>query len=295
MKCGYVSIIGRPNSGKSTLLNKILGESLSIVTHKAQTTRRKITGIHTTPEAQILFLDTPGYHESSKPLNQYMMDEVRGAIKDADVICWVVDGHSRESGNLEQTLDSCFRRNDTTKKLQLSKIIIAFNKCDLSKNDDLFKQLSDQYSTINISAKTGVGIDQLVNALIEKLPEGPPFYPDDIYTEHPVRFLVAEIIREQILNLMHQEIPYSIAVEIEDYKEEERIHRIQAAIIVDKESQKGMVIGTGGEMIKKIGSAARVKIESLVDCKVFLKLFVKVEKNWTKDPKTVKRILERVL
>jgi GTP-binding protein Era len=285
MKSGYISIIGKPNSGKSTLLNKILGEELSIVTHKAQTTRQKIVGIHNVPGAQMIFLDTPGIHDSKKPINQYMMGVVDAAHKDADVICIVIDITDKD---LTDLLDQKITDSEN--------VIIVLNKLDLIM-DRPWQSVADEYKTkfpknevVGISAKTGLGVDELVANLIEKLPEGEPFYPDDIYTEHPVRFLVAEIIREQVLLNMHQEVPYSVAVEIEDYKEQETIHKIHAAVIVEKESQKRMIIGTGGKMIKKIGQTARVKIESLVGMKVFLKLFVKVEQNWTKDQKAIKRL-----
>lgn len=282
MKAGYISIIGRPNSGKSTLLNRILGEQLSIVTRKAQTTRHKIIGIHNVPGAQMIFLDTPGIHESKKPLNQYMMEVVDAAAQDADVICWVED----------VTQDQGLRIKD----LSAEKTLIVLNKLDLVLDRpwqdviDMYKEKFKDREVVGISAKTGYGVDELVSKLAEKLPEGEPFYPDDMYTEHPLRFIVAEIIREQVLDLMHQEIPYSVAIEIEQYKEEENIHRIFANIVVDKESQKGMIIGSGGQMIKKIGELARTKIEQIVGCRVFLKLFVKVEKNWTKDPKAIKRL-----
>lgn len=283
MRSGYISIIGKPNSGKSTLLNKILGEQLSIVTHKAQTTRQKVLGIHNAPGVQMIFLDTPGIHESVKPINQFMMEQVAAAVGDADVICYVQDVNDADLNILSEKWD-----------LRTKKVIVAVNKLDkildrpwesvVSEYERSFKD----FSVMGISAKTGFGVDALVARLADLLPEGQPFYPDDIYTEHPVRFLVSEIIREQVLLLMQEEIPYSVAVEIEDYKEEPKIHRIHASIIVEKESQKGMVIGAGGKMIKKIGEQSRAKIEALVGIKVFLKLFVKVEKNWTKNPNMVK-------
>ncbi len=288
MKSGYVSIIGRPNSGKSTLLNKILGEELSIVTPKAQTTRHKVVGIHNLPGAQIVFLDTPGFHESEKAINKYMMEVVEHAIKDADVICVVIDvikDHEKGTSFVE-----------LLKNVDKSKVILAINKLDTILDRPWETIIADYqaryegYQVVGISAKSGHGVNELIDLMADPLPEGEPFYPDNIYTEHPVRFLVAETIREQIIYQMHQEIPHSIAVEIEDYKEEDHIHRIHAAIVVDKDSQKGMIIGKGGHQIKKIGEAARAKIEALVGIKVFLKLFVKVEKNWTKDPQAIKRL-----
>lgn len=284
MKAGYVSLVGLPNSGKSTLLNKILGEKLAIVTRKAQTTRQKIVGIHNMPGVQIVFLDTPGMHKSEKPLNKYMMAVVDAAIEDADLVAYVID-ISGSSGHPEPV-----------EGWKTKNFVIILNKVDLVL-DNPWQETVDQFKTkyeindvVAVSAKTGFGVDELINKIAEKLPEGDPFYPEDIYTEHPLRFIVSEIVREQVLLNMHQEIPYSIAVEVEDYKEEENIHRIYASIVVEKESQKGMIIGAGGRMIKNIGRSARAKIESIVRTKVFLKLFVKVEKNWTKDPKAIKRL-----
>lgn len=289
MKSGYISIIGKPNSGKSTLLNKILGEELAIVTHKAQTTRQKITGIHNLPGAQMVFLDTPGIHNSTKPINQYMMQQVDLAIKDADLICWVIDATGRPE-DAEAAL--CGRSLTTAKE----KTIIVLNKLDLIMNRpwekviNEYKSLFQDFTIVGISAKTGHGTDGLTKLMADLLPEGESFYPDDIYTKHPIRFLVAEIIREQVLLQMHEEIPYSVAIEIEKYREEPTIDKIDAAIIVEKESQKGMVIGKGGQMIKRIGVKARPRIEKLVGKKVFLNLFCKVEKNWTKDASAIKRL-----
>lgn len=288
MKSGYVSIVGRPNSGKSTLLNRILGEELSIVTPKAQTTRHKIIGIHNMDGAQIIFLDTPGYHESSKPLNQFMTEQIESAILDSDVICWLFDV-SCPPVEIERDISSSIM------DIKPDKAIIVLNKVDMIFGrswKDVHSEYKGRFKSFDvevISAKTGLGVDELVSRLKEKLPSGEPFYSDDIYTKHPVRFLVSETIREQVFNLMHQEIPYSVAVEVETYKEEKNIHRIHASIIVEKESQKGMVIGKDGAMIKKIGEISRVKIEHLVGIKVFLKLFVRVEKNWTKNRSMIRK------
>lgn len=291
MKSGYISLIGLPNTGKSTLLNRILGEQLSIATRKAQTTRHKIVGIHNLPGGQLVFLDTPGIHDSNKPLNRYMMEVVDSALGDADVICWIIDVKNEAAEQIKNSTVLTHLAKHPEKK-----IIIAVNKVDLVMDKTWetiardYKEATGFENVVAVSAKTGFGVDELAAKLQENLPDGEPFYPDDIFTEHPVRFLVAEIIRENILELMHEELPYSVAVEIESYKEEENIHRIQAAIIVDKDSQKGMMIGAGGRMIKKIGELSRKKIENLVGTKVFLKLFVKVEKNWTKDPAAIKKI-----
>jgi GTP-binding protein Era len=286
MKSGYIAIIGEPNSGKSTLLNRILGERLSIVTPKAQTTRQRIVGIHNAPGAQMIFLDTPGLHDSEKPLNRFMMGEAGAAVKDADVVCVVVD-----AADSAMPKKACrFHKG--------SKCVVALNKLDTILDRPWeavvgeYRALCGGVEAFGISAKTGHGVDALVAKLAEMLPEGEPFYPCDIYTEHPVRFIAAEMIREQAMLCMHQEIPYSVAVEIEEYREEPHIHRIQASIVVDKDSQKGMVIGSGGQMIKRIGELSRAKIEALVGAKVFLKLLVKVDKNWTRKPRAIKRYFQ---
>lgn len=287
-KAGYVAIVGRPNVGKSTLLNAILGERLAIVTPKPQTTRHRITGILNNKEMQIIFLDTPGYHQSGKPLNQVMNEVVDSVISDADVVCLMVEA-AQDDVEIEHGL---FNR------IGADRCIVVVNKADLV-GRDRFENIAEKFhqwgtkELVIISALMNIGTYELVETLKGRLPEGHPFYPEDIYTEHPVRFIAAELIREEVFRQMHQEIPYSSAIEIEEFKdptEERPLTRIRAAIVVERDSQKSMIIGKGGRRIKEIGTRARMKIEELVGGKVYLDLFVRVEKDWTKDEEAIRRM-----
>ena len=289
-KSGYVAIIGRPNVGKSTLLNAILGEQLAIVTQKPQTTRHRITGILNQQDAQIVFLDTPGYHESKKPLNQVMNEVVGKVIDDADVVCLMVEANQKDAEIEKELFD----------RIGAERSIIVVNKAD-KVNRDRYEKIAQHYKNewnakelVILSALKNEGVITLVDAIKGHLPQGEPFFPDDIYTTHPMRFIAAELIREQVFLQMQQEIPYSAAVRIEEYKdatEENPVTLIKAAIIIEKESQKGMVIGKGGDRIKEIGKKAQLKIEELVGSKVYLELFVKVEENWTKDSGKIRELM----
>lgn len=288
-KSGFVAIIGRPNVGKSTLLNSILGEKLAAVTKKPQTTRHRILGIYNTDDSQIVFLDTPGYHHSRKPLNQMMNDVVDVVIDDADVVCLMLEAN-RDQLDIEKELFDRIGRE---------RCILVANKSDLvapAEFEALSAKFRDDWKAremVFVSALTGEGVVQLINAIRERLPEGEPFYPTDIYTSHPVRFIAAELIREEVFLQMQQEIPYSAAVEIEEFKDPKKegdITRIRASIVVERETQKGMVIGKRGARIKAIGIGARKKIEKLVDGKVFLDLNVRVEKDWTKDENSIRKL-----
>lgn len=288
-KSGYVAILGQPNVGKSTLLNAILGERLAIVTHKPQTTRHRITGIYNNRDCQIMFLDTPGYHESSKPLNQAMLEVVEGVIDDADVACLMIEPHSTDP-DLDRRL---FER------IGAKKCIVIINKADTVKEEEfneLAQRLHDEWGTkevIVISALKEMGVGALIDTIRDRLPQGPTYYPQDEYTDLNMRFLAAEIIREQVFLQLHQEIPYSAAVKVDKYREprgSDRITEIAATIVVEKDSQKGMVIGKKGARIKEIGKKAREKIEELIGNQVFLELNVRVEKNWTKDEKLLREL-----
>jgi GTPase len=288
-KAGFVALIGRPNVGKSTLLNAILGERLAIVTPKPQTTRHRITGILNEEEAQIVFLDTPGYHRSEKPLNQVMNEIVDSVIEDADVVCLMV-----EAGNPDPEIErGLFAR------IGAERCILILSKADLvnrNRFDAIAAEFRDSWGArelLILSALKNEGVTSLIAALAERLPEGEPFFPRDSYTSHPVRFIAAEIIREQVFLQMHEEIPYATAVDIEEFHDatpSDPITRIKATIIVERESQKGMVIGRGGQRIRTIGTRARAEIEKLVDGKVFLELRVSVEKDWTKDREKIRRL-----
>lgn len=288
-RSGYVAIVGRPNVGKSTLMNAILGERLSIVTEKPQTTRHRIAGILTEADFQMIFLDTPGYHRSVKPLNRVMNDIVDAVTRDADVVCLLVAAGDRE-WDIERGLFD---------RIGAKRCVVVVNKSDLitrNKFDAIATKFRDEWGVKElaiISALKGDGVRTLIEAMRERLPEGEALYPGDIYTDRPVRFLAAELIREQVFLQMRQEIPYSAAVEIEEFKdptEGDPITRIRAAIIVEKESQKAMIIGRGGARIKEIGKRSRLKIEDLVGGKVYLELFVRVESDWTKDRDLIRRL-----
>ena len=291
-KSGYVALIGRPNSGKSTLLNALIGEQLAIVTSKAQTTRHKITGILNLDDAQIVFLDTPGYHRSRKALNHYMNEVVDSVIGDADVTCLLVEA-DRKDLSIERGLFD---------RIGVKNCIVVINKADLISADEfegVAKRIHDEWGAKEIlvlSALKGLGVEALVDALKARMPEGEAFYPDDLYTDHPVRFIASEIIREKVFKQMQQEIPYSTAVEIEEYRdatEENPVTLIKAAVVVERDAQKAMVIGKGGKRIKEIGKKARQEIEELVDGKVFLEIFVRVDKDWTKDVNSVRQMCDK--
>lgn len=288
-KSGYVAIIGRPNAGKSTLINAILGERLSIVTEKPQTTRHRIRGLLNDAGSQIIFLDTPGYHRSHKPLNEAMNEIVDSVINDADVVCLLIPANCMDDDGIEKGLFD---------RIGSERALIVINKADLIPHAELetkilkYRDAWGAKELIVISALQKIGMGELIDAIKGRLPEGPKYFPDDIFTDHSVRFLAAELIREQLFLQMHQELPYAAAVEIEEFSdatEDDPIFRIKAAIIVEKDSQKGMVIGKGGTRIKEIGSRSRKAIEDLVGGKVFLQLFVRVEHNWTKDPDSIRK------
>lgn len=288
-KSGYVALIGQPNVGKSTLLNAILGERLAIVTPKPQTTRHRITGILNEDDYQIIFLDTPGYHVSDKPLNQAMLEVVDSVMGDADVLCVMV-----EPGSPDPDLDHrLFERAGS------ERAIVVINKADKVKKGE-FQKMAEAYrdkwgakEVVVISALENLGVASLIDAIKERLPEGPAYFPQDDFTDLNMRFIASELIREEVFKQMQQEIPYSTAVTIDSYKdprEGQRITEIAATIVVERDSQKGMVIGKKGARIKAIGKAARAKIEEMIDGQVFLELNVRVEKNWTKDDKRLKEL-----
>ena len=289
-KSGYVAIVGLPNVGKSTLLNAIIGEQVAIVTSKPQTTRHRISGILNTNKSQVVFLDTPGFHSSPKQLNQVMLEVIGKVISDADVICVMVEPRS-EQPELEEVLWN---------KVKSDKAIVVINKSDTIEKrefDSIGKRIHEEWGAeeiVILSALKREGVAELTQAIVARLPEGPPLFPQDQYTEQTLRFMAAEIIREQVFLQMHQEIPYGTAVQIEEFKEprkEGEITKIRAVIVVEKDSQKGMLIGKRGVRIKEIGSKARQKIEEIVGSKIYLELFVRVEENWTKNPQKIRELM----
>ncbi len=288
MKCGFVTIIGRPNVGKSTLLNQILGQKIVIATDKAQTTRKRIKGILTNEQGQIVFIDTPGIHRPLNKLGEFLIDEAKIAIPDADVIIFLVDG-SESAGKG----DKWIVQNLLETKIP---VIIVMNKVDKVKKPEKIEQNLLSYKTlfdenlpvIRISAKTGRNIDTLLKNLYKKLPEGEIMYPEDVVTEETMRDVAQEIIREKILLNTSDEIPHAVAVKIENYFEQEDIDKIYATIYCETKSQKGILIGKGGSLLKKIGTEARQDLEKITEKKVFLGLEVKVEKDWRKKDNILK-------
>ena len=288
MKSGFVIIIGRPNVGKSTLLNQILGQKIVITTDKAQTTRKRIKGIYTTKEGQIVFVDTPGVHKPLHKLGEFLLDEAKISIPDADLILFLVDG-SEPAGKGDKWIAQNLLETEIP-------VIVVMNKVDKVKKPDVVEKNLISYKTLfeknlpilRVSAKTGRNIDTLIRDIFKKLPDGEFLYPEDVVTEETMRSVAEEVIREKILLNTSDEIPHSVAVKIEKYQETDEIDRIWANIFCETKSQKGILIGKGGAMLKKIGTEARLELEKIVEKKVFLGLEVKVEKDWRKKEKSLR-------
>ena len=286
-KSGFVNIIGNPNVGKSTLMNALVGERLSIITSKAQTTRHRIMGIVNGDDFQIVYSDTPGILKPNYKLQESMMKFVRGAVSDADVILYVTD-------TVEQPSD---RNTDILEKIALSGIpvLLIINKIDLTTQEKLeelvvfWQQRLPMATIIPASAKESFNIGAIFDRILSLLPEGEPFYPKDTLTDKTLRFFASEIIREKILKNYDKEIPYCCEIEIDSYKEEPAIDRISATIYVARDSQKGIVIGHKGEKLKKVGQQAREDLEKFLDKKVFLQLFVKVNDDWRNSDRQLRR------
>lgn len=287
-KSGFAAILGRPNVGKSTLLNTILGQKIVIATDKAQTTRKRIKGIFTNDEGQIVFIDTPGIHKPLDKLGEFLIDEVKSSVPDADVILFLVDVSEPAGAGDKWIAENILK--DIKKP-----VIIVLNKVDKIKdpvkkemNLLTYKTLFEQnLPTAKISAQTGRNIDTLISTIMRKLPEAPPIYPPDEVTDESMRSIAQEIIREKILVNTQDEIPHSVAVIISKYEEKEKIYRIFADIHVEQDSQKGIMIGKKGQMLKTIGTQARLELEKVLDKKVYLELNVKVTKNWRKKQKNL--------
>ncbi len=290
MKCGFVTILGRPNVGKSTLLNQILGQKIVITTDKAQTTRKRIKGILTDENGQIIFVDTPGVHRPLNKLGEFLLDEVKVAVPDADLILFLVDGTEPAGKGDKWIVENILNKTDTP-------VILVMNKLDKIKNPQKIEENLISYKTlfdkniplVRISAKTGRNKDTLISNILKKLPDGEKLYPDDIVTEESMRSVTEEIIREKILLNTKDEIPHSVAIKIDKYEEDENIDRIYATIYCEQKSQKGILIGKGGSLLKLIGTQARVELEEITEKKVFLSLEVKVEKDWRKKDNILKK------
>jgi len=288
-KSGYVSIIGAPNAGKSTLLNRMLGEKISITSKKPQTTRNRILGVLHGTKSQMIFFDTPGVFEAKDKLNVRIVDAAFSALGDADLALVVVDA-SRPDPSAERYL---------VKKLQSQTrpVILALNKIDLIKKAGMLEIIENWSKTygfnevVPISARHGTQVEDLIRVMENILPAGPPFFPEDTITDVSERFIVAELIREQVFRMTGEEIPYATAVTVDTFKEKKggRLVSIEATINIERSSQKGIIIGKNGSKLKQIGTRSREQIEQLLGTKVFLKLFVRIQKNWRKDTKAIKR------
>ena len=292
VKSGYVSIVGRPNAGKSTLMNAFLDFKLSAVSRKVQTTRNKIQGILTGKDHQIIFVDTPGVLEPKYEMQQYMKKEIKTSFKDTDLVLYLIDGANIVMKDLLKI------EKDYKKDFDRQKRIIVLNKCDRLSEEQIFdkiatlKQELGVKDIITVSAVTKLNLDILKNVIIENLPEGDFYYDNDTLTDKPEKFFVSEIIREKILELYEEEIPYSVHVEVREFKirPDNQKDYINADIILERETQKMILLGKRGEMIKKLGELARKDIEVFVDKEVYLELFVKVRKDWRKDHRFLKNI-----
>lgn len=288
-KCGYAVVLARPNVGKSTLVNFITGQKIAITTNTAQTTRKQIKGILTEDDAQIVFIDTPGVHKPLNKLGEYLHEQSTSAIDDSDVILFLVDITQKAGKGDIWIVENCIKKSKKP-------VIIVANKIDLIKDEGKkeaniisYKTLFDEnLPIIKVSAKTGKNIPKLIETIKSYLPNSPKLYPDDIITDQNMRMIASEVIREKIILNTKDEIPHSVAVLIDEYKTENDIDKIKATIFVSADSQKGIIIGKNGSMLKKIGTDSRLELEEIIEGKVFLELFVKVKKNWQKDKTALK-------
>ncbi len=288
---GFVALLGRPNVGKSTLLNRILGVRIAIVTSKPQTTRDRVAGIYTEPRGQIIFLDSPGIHRPKRALNEFMVRTAERIAAEADVVAHIVDDRLRVEGEEERLVRGVLERISVPRVIVVNKTDrIGEAEADLRRKELMEGGL---YSRgFLISARKGFGVEELLGYLFEILPEGPAYYPEDDLTDLPVRFIAKEIIREKLFEFLSDELPYSVAVSIEEFREnpERNLIRIRAEIYVERESQKGMVIGRGGRMLRAIGTAARQELEKETGERVYLDLFVKVVRDWSRKETMLRRL-----
>ncbi len=287
-RAGFVAIIGRPNAGKSTLLNHLVGQKVAIVTSKPQTTRNRIQGIVTRPEGQIVFIDTPGLHDAASVLNRQMMREVSAALEGIDVLLMMIDA-TRTMPHADQMLLDRARRYE-------SKTILALNKIDKLPKPKLLPLLQEFAKAfpfaalVPISALTGSGLDALLSEIFKVLPENDNFFPEDQVTDQPERFLAAEIVREKAIQLTYHEVPHALAVFVDKFEETPKILRIEMTLHVERDSQKKILIGRKGEMLKRIGTEARKELETLLSTKIYLGLFVKVVEGWRDNPSKVREL-----
>ena len=284
-KTGFIAIVGRPNVGKSTLMNAILGEKVAIVSNKPQTTRNRITGIHTRGEEQFVFLDTPGIHSPKNSLGEYMVKAADSTMRDADAVVLVIDA-GKEISKVEENVIAYLKRSDIP-------AVLAINKIDLYRREQLAETIAayaakhDFDAFVPIAAKNGKNVQELLDECAKFLSESPWFFPEDMITDQPERQIAAEIIREKILRTLNKEVPHGTAVVIEEFKDEKSLISIRAEIFCEKTSHKGIIVGKKGESLKLIGTYAREDLERLFGTKVYLNLWVKVKENWRESARTV--------
>lgn len=279
-KSGFIALVGRPNVGKSTLMNRMVGRKLAIISDKPQTTRNKITAILTTDEAQLIFFDTPGIHKPKHKLGEFMVTTAQRALQEVDVILFLVEALDKEIGPGNRFVIEYLKQTKTP-------IVLVLNKIDAIKKEELLP-LIDMYSreiefagVVPVSALEGENVEELVKVVTGMMPKGPKYYPDDMITDQPERAIIKEIIREKVLHLTREEIPHSVAVEIEEIKSRDNdMVYVRAVIFLERDSQKGIIVGKKGLMLKKIGELARTDIENLMGSKIYLDLWVKVKKDW---------------
>ena len=289
MKSGFVSIIGRPNVGKSTMLNQVLGQKIVIATDKAQTTRKRIKGILTNEQGQIVFVDTPGIHKPINKFGEFLLDEAKVSVPDSDLVLFLVDGSEPAGKGDKWIVENVISKTNVPVILVMNKLDKISNQDKITENYKSYQALfGEEKPVIKISAKTGKNKNKLIDMIMSYLPEGELLYPEDVVTEESMRAIVEEIVREKILLNTKEEIPHSVAIKVEKYEETDEIDRIYANIYCEHKSQKGILIGKGGSLLKKIGTDARLDLEKIVEKKVFLSLQVKIEKDWRKNDKVLK-------
>jgi GTP-binding protein Era len=288
-RCGFIALVGRPNVGKSTLLNRLVGEKISITSQRAQTTRHRLTGVHNTPVAQLLYVDTPGMHQGQKKaVNRYMNQVARNAIHDVDLVVWLV-----EAGRFTDEDEAVLRALETARV----PVILAVNKVDRIRDKAQLLPFMQEMggrlefaTVVPLSAESGENVEALEQEMESRLPEGPPLFPEDQLTDATERFLAAEIVREKLTRRLEQELPYALTVAIDEFREEGGQLQIAATIWVERESHKGIVIGRGGAVLKEVGERARRDMERLFDNRVYLRLWAKVKENWSDDERALKSL-----
>ena len=287
-KCGFVAVVGRPNAGKSTLVNRLVGEKVAIVTSHPQTTRNRIQGIVNRANAQVVLIDTPGLHRPDSALGRQMMSEVEAAMGAVDIVGLILDA-AEDFGSGDRRAIERVQRFEGAKLLLLNKID-RVPKARLLPLIEISTKFGNFEEIIPISALTGEGVELVIEKIVERLPAGAPHFPVDQYTDQPERFLAAEIVREKAMETTTQEVPHAVAVLVDSFEEREKLIRIRATIYVEREGQKGILIGRGGSSLKNIGTAARKELELILGSKIFLELFVKVQRNWRDNPQIVRQL-----